>query len=120
MKMTFRWYGPDDPVSLEQIRQIPGMTGVVTALYTVPVGEVWDSASILALRDRVHAAGLEMEVIESVPVHEEIKLGSDKRDVLIDHYIQTIRNMSALPNTARLMSSRKTLRFRPTLRKKPC
>ena len=95
MKMTFRWYGPDDPVSLEQIRQIPGMTGVVTALYSVPVGEVWDIPSILALRDRVHAAGLEMEVIESVPVHEEIKLGSDKRDVLIDHYIQTIRNLAA-------------------------
>lgn len=95
MKMTFRWYGPTDPVTLEKIRQIPGMTGVVTALYTIPVGEVWDSASILALKQQVNAAGLEMEVIESVPVHEEIKLGSDRRDALIENYKQTIRNLGA-------------------------
>ena len=48
MKMTFRWYGEKDPVTLSHIRQIPGMTGVVTALYSIPVGEVWDEASILA------------------------------------------------------------------------
>ena len=93
MKMTFRWYGPKDPVSLEKIRQIPGMTGVVTALYTIPVGEVWDMKSILDLKKMINDAGLEMEVIESVPVHEEIKLGSDKRDQLIDNYIQTVRNL---------------------------
>ena len=95
MKMTFRWYGPKDPVTLESIRQIPGMTGVVTALYTIPVGEVWDKKSILDLKEQVNAAGLEMEVIESVPVHEEIKLGSDKRDALIDNYIETIRNLAS-------------------------
>ncbi|MCQ2413938.1 MAG: mannonate dehydratase [Clostridia bacterium] len=94
MKMTFRWYGPKDPVTLDMIRQIPGMTGVVTALYTIPVGQVWDLDSILALKKQVTDAGLEMEVIESVPVHEEIKLGSDKRDALIDNYIQTIRNLA--------------------------
>ncbi len=93
MKMTFRWYGPKDPVSLEKIRQIPGMTGVVTALYTIPVGEVWDMESILELKKMINDAGLEMEVIESVPVHEEIKLGSDKRDQLIENYIQTVRNL---------------------------
>lgn len=90
MKMTFRWYGATDPVSLENIRQIPGMSGVVTALYTIPVGEVWDSASILALKKQIADAGLEMEVIESVPVHEEIKLGSPARDRLIENYKQTI------------------------------
>lgn len=95
MNMTFRWYGPSDPVTLEQIREIPGVRGVVTALYTVPVGEVWESADILALRDKIQAAGLNMEVIESVPVHEEIKLGSEKRDRLIENYKQTIRNLGA-------------------------
>lgn len=94
MKMTFRWYGEKDPVTLENIRQIPGITGVVTALYTIPVGEVWDKKSILDLKKTINDAGLEMEVIESVPVHEEIKLGTDKRDALIDNYIQTIRNLA--------------------------
>ena len=69
MKMTFRWYGENDPVTLEKIKQIPGMTGVVTALYTIPVGEMWDEASILKTKKAVNDAGLEMEVIESVPVH---------------------------------------------------
>ena len=93
MKMTFRWYGPKDPVTLEKIKQIPGMTGVVTALYTIPVGEVWDADSILALKKQINDAGLEMEVIESVPVHEEIKLGSEKREKLIENYIETVRNL---------------------------
>lgn len=93
MKMTFRWYGQSDPVTLEKIRQIPGMTGVVTALYSIPVGEVWDEKSILAQKAAVNAAGLEMEVIESVPVHEEIKLGSPEREHYIDNYIETIKNL---------------------------
>ena len=95
MKMTFRWYGDNDPVTLENIRQIPEMSGVVTALYHVPVGEVWETKDILAQREKIHRAGLAMEVIESVPVHEEIKLGSPKRDALIENYKQTIRNLGA-------------------------
>ena len=59
MKMTFRWYGEKDPVTLENIRQIPGITGVVTALYTIPVGEVWDLDSILALKKTLFQIGLE-------------------------------------------------------------
>ena len=84
MKMTFRWYGPDDPVTLDNIRQIPGMTGVVTAVYSVPVGEVWPVEEIEKLKAQVEAKGLEMEVIESVPVHEDIKLKIIRRtsDVL--------------------------------------
>ncbi len=93
MNMTFRHYGDSDPVTLETIRQIPLMSGVVTALYSVPVGQPWDEASIVAMRDKVHAAGLAMEVIESVPVHEEIKLGSPAREALIDNYCQTIRRL---------------------------
>ena len=95
MKMTFRWYGEKDPVTLDKIRQIPNMTGVVTALYTIPVGEVWDSKSILALKKVINDNGLEMEVIESVPVHEEIKLGSPARERYIENYKQTIRNLGA-------------------------
>ena len=93
MKMTFRWYGEKDPVTLTHIRQIPGMTGVVTALYSIPVGEVWDEATILAQKKLCNDAGLEMEVIESVPVHEEIKLGSPARERYIENYKETIRNL---------------------------
>ena len=93
MKMTFRWYGEKDPVTLETIRQIPKMSGVVTALYSIPVGESWDLDSILKQKKLANDAGLEMEVIESVPVHEEIKLGSPARDKLIDNYVTTIRNL---------------------------
>ena len=93
MKMTFRWYGEKDPVTLSHIRQIPNMSGVVTALYSVPVGEVWDEESILRHKAMIEENGLAMEVIESVPVHEEIKLGSSRRDDLIRNYCQTIENL---------------------------
>lgn len=93
MKMTFRWYGAGDPVTLDQIRQIPGMSGIVTAVYDVPVGETWPQARIEGLKEQAHAHGLSMEVIESVPVHEHIKLGLPDRDRLIDNYAQTIVNL---------------------------
>lgn len=95
MKMTFRWYGEDDPVTLENIRQIPGMRGIVTAIYDVPVGEVWSRDRIKTLKEKIENHGLELSVIESVPVHEDIKLGKANRDSLIDNYIQTIRNLAA-------------------------
>lgn len=91
MKMTFRWFGDDDPVKLDDIRQIPGMTGVVTAVYSVPVGEVWPEEEIIRLKSEVEDKGLEMEVIESVPVHEDIKLGRDTRDQYIKNYKENIR-----------------------------
>lgn len=93
MKMTFRWYGESDSIPLEYIRQIPGVSGVVTAVYDVPVGEVWDLKQILHLKELCGQNGLEMEVIESVPVHEDIKLGKLTRDELIDNYAQNIRNL---------------------------
>ena len=80
MKLSFRWYGPDDKVTLENIRQIPGMHSIVTAVYDVPVGEVWSEESIAALKKQVEDAGLHFEVIESIPVHEDIKLGKPSRD----------------------------------------
>jgi mannonate dehydratase len=93
MKMTFRWFGRDDPVTLDHIRQIPGMYGIVSAVYDVPVGEVWPLEKIVELRDTVHASGLALDVIESVPVHEDIKLGKPSRDSLIANYAQTLRNL---------------------------
>ncbi|MFR2944298.1 MAG: mannonate dehydratase, partial [Lachnospiraceae bacterium] len=65
MKMTFRWYGEKDCIPLSYIKQIQGMTGVVTAVYDVPVGEVWDLEKLVRLKELAAAAGLETEVIES-------------------------------------------------------
>ena len=96
MKMTFRWYGESDPVKLEYIRQIPGMYGIVSAIYDVPVGEVWPVGKLQALRDRIEGAGLKFEVVESVPVHEDIKLGKPTRDRLIANFQQNIRNCAAV------------------------
>lgn len=94
MKMTFRWYGKDDPVTLEKIRQIPGVTGIVSAIYDIPVGEVWDYERIAELKSTVESAGLEFSVIESVPVHEDIKMGCGERDRYIDNYCKTLENLA--------------------------
>ena len=94
MKMTFRWYGDDDPVTLEYIRQIPCVTGVVTAIYSVPVGEVWPQEEIDKMKRAVNGKGLEMEVIESVPVHEDVKLGRGDFQRYIDNYKENIRRLS--------------------------
>lgn len=94
MKMTFRWYGQDDPVTLTYIKQIPNVTGVVSAIYDIPVGEVWPLERIQELKEVVNQAGLELEVIESVPVHEDIKLKRGDYQRYIDNYKQTIKNLS--------------------------
>lgn len=94
MKMTFRWYGEDDSVTLEKIRQIPCISGVVTAVYSVPPGEVWSQEEIDKMRREVNASGLEMEVIESVPVHEDIKLGRGRCDEYIENYKENIRRLA--------------------------
>lgn len=93
MKMTFRWYGEKDCIPLSYIKQIQGMTGVVTAVYDIPVGEVWPEERIARLKQLCDEAGLEMEVIESVPVHEDIKLGKPSRDRLIANYAENIRRL---------------------------
>ncbi len=95
MKMTFRWYGEgNDSVTLKQIKQIPGMTGLMGVLDQYAAGEVWPSDVIKDYVDHVHEAGLEVEVIESVNVHEDIKLGKPSRDEYIENYKQTIRNLA--------------------------
>lgn len=93
MKLSFRWYGKDDKVTLENIRQIPGMYSVVTAVYDVPVGEVWSRESIAEIKKMTEDAGLRFDVIESVPVHEDIKLGKPSRDKYIENYCENIRRL---------------------------
>jgi mannonate dehydratase len=93
MFMTFRWFGAADPVALAAIRQIPGVRGIVSALYDVPVGDAWPRHAIDALANRIADAGLELSVIESIPVHEDIKLGAPTRDRLVDQYCASIRAM---------------------------
>lgn len=93
--MGFRWYGSnDDPIKLKDIRQIPGTTQVVGALFDVPVGEVWPMGKIQALKNEIEAAGLKLEVIESVNIHDDIKIGLPTRDKYIENYKQTIRNLA--------------------------
>ncbi len=91
MKLTFRWYGEQDCIPLEYIRQIPNMSGVVTAVYDVPVGEIWSDESVERLKKLSNAKGLKMEVIESIPVHEDIKMGRGDRDRYIANYCENLR-----------------------------
>ena len=93
MKLSFRWYGEQDKISLKYISQIPNMYSVVTAVYDVPVGEVWPQESIDRLKKLTEEAGLKFEVIESVPVHEDIKLGLPTRDKYIEAYKENIRRL---------------------------
>ncbi len=94
LKMTFRWYGKDDPVSLEYISQIPGMTGIVSAVYDVAPGKEWSEASIASVKSDAAAHGLGFEVVESVPVHEDIKLGKPSRDEYIEVYRRNIKKLA--------------------------
>jgi mannonate dehydratase len=89
--MTFRWFGRKDPVDLKRIRQIPGVSGIVSAVYDVPIGRPWTRDSVARLVDDINAAGLHLSVVESIPVHEDIKLGRDSRDKLADNYAESIR-----------------------------
>lgn len=93
VEMTFRWYGDGDPIPLQYIKQIPKMAGIVSAIYDIPVGEAWPLEKIMELKQKVEAAGLKLSVIESVPVHEDIKLGKPTRDQYIANYQTTIRRL---------------------------
>lgn len=94
MKLTFRWYGEDDPVTLEKIAQIPCMTGIVSAVYDVPPGEVWSEESIAKVKSAAAAQELAFEVVESVPVPEDIKLGTEKAPRMIENYCENVRRLA--------------------------
>jgi len=96
MKMTFRWYGVNDKISLKHISQIPGIDGVVTSLMDIPVGEVWPLKEIKKLKEYVSSYNLNLDVIESVNVHESIKLGNKNRDKYIENYKTTLKNLSKI------------------------
>ena len=94
MEMTLRWFGSRyDSVTLEQIRQIPGVKGVITTLYHTVPGEVWSMEDILAMKAEVKAAGLKVAGIESVNIHDAIKLGTPDRDQYINNYITTLERL---------------------------
>ena len=95
MQMTMRWFGADkDTVSLEQIKQVPGVVGVIPALHKLPAGEVWPLEMIMEMKEEIEAAGLTMECIESVNVHEDIKLGLPSAEKYIENYKICIRNLA--------------------------
>lgn len=94
MDMTLRWFGPGfDSVSLEQIRQVPLVKGVITTLYDTTPGQVWEDAAIKKLKSTVEDAGLSIRGIESVNIHDDIKVGAGRRDEYIENYITTLERL---------------------------
>ena len=94
MIMTLRWFGKEhDSVTLEQIRQIPGVKGVITTLYDTKPGDVWPIEAIREMKREVEVHGLKVMGIESVNIHDDIKIGTEKRDAYIQNYIQTLENL---------------------------
>ncbi|MDN4476869.1 mannonate dehydratase [Demequina sp. SYSU T00192] len=94
MEHTWRWFGPADTITLAQVRQT-GATGVVTAVHEIPNGEVWPVEAIAARRAEIEAAGLTWSVVESIPVHEDVKSGERGADRHVEAWAQTVRNLGA-------------------------
>ncbi len=94
MQMSLRWFGTGyDSVTLEKIRQIPGVTGVISTLYSTTPGEVWKTEDIRALKQEIETSGLKLLGIESVNIHDSIKIGSPDREQYIENYITTLERL---------------------------
>lgn len=94
LEKTWRWFGPDDLITLDELRQI-GVEGIVTSLHHVPKGDIWRKEEILKTKQRIEDKGMRWSVVESLPVSESIKYAGNNRDVLISNYIESIRNLGA-------------------------
>ena len=92
MEKTWRWFGPNDPITLDMLRQI-GVEGIVTSLHHIPNGEVWSLEEVNRMKDYIEAAGLRWSVVESLPVSEEIKYAGPNRDKLIENYKESLANL---------------------------
>ncbi|MDE5829239.1 MAG: mannonate dehydratase [Duncaniella sp.] len=92
MEKTWRWFGPSDPITLNMLKQI-GVEGIVTSLHHLPAGEVWSEDEVIKMRDYIEDHGLRWSVVESLPVSESIKYGGADRNILIDNYIESLRNL---------------------------
>ncbi|MBQ6189074.1 MAG: mannonate dehydratase [Bacteroidaceae bacterium] len=92
MEKTWRWFGPNDKITLSMLRQI-GVEGIVTALHHIPNGEVWTLEEVVKMRDFIEESGLRWSVVESLPVSESIKYGGADRDQLIENYIESLANL---------------------------
>ena len=94
LQKTWRWFGEKDLITLDNLCQI-GVEGIVTSLHNIPKGEIWQKSEIFKTKSLIEEKGLVWSVVESLPVLEEIKFGSENRDLLIDNYIESLRNLGA-------------------------